>query len=92
MDDLQQLFDRREFIRKLAKDLGVRKDVADAAFFDEVVSSTRGMVIEIKKTDPVEPPVKKNPVTPPKEIKRSAAVSKQIGKMSKFISGKKSKN
>ena len=94
MDDLQQLFDRREFIRKLAKDLGVRKDIADAAFFDEVISSTKGkvMVVETKKTDPVEPPVKKNPVTPPKEIKRSAAVSKQIGKMSKFISGKKSKN
>ena len=92
MDQLQQLFERREFIRRLAKDLGVRKDIADAAFFDEVVSSTRGMVIETKKTDPVEPPVKKNPVTPPKEIKRSTAVSKQIDKMSKFISGKKNKN
>jgi len=79
MYDLQQLFGRREFIRKLAKDLGVRKDIADAAFFDEVVSSTKDMVIENKKEDTVEPP---------KQRKRSEVVSRQIGKMSKFISNK----
>jgi len=92
MYDLQQLFDRREFIRKLAKDLGVRKDVADAAFFDEVVSSTKDMTIEKKKTDTVEPSSKQDPVVSKEESKPSKVVSRQIGKMSKFISGKKNKN
>jgi hypothetical protein len=45
MSDLEKLRERREFLRKIARDLGVRREEADRTFFKEVVSVTQDVPI-----------------------------------------------